>query len=139
MLSIIVPAIVTISNIFALLPIKSLIDNKRYYGAALTGCAAIASIFMHATETKHNLPGLFLAKYSGLFLNIDRVLAYMTGCYGIYLFLTNPEKTALQVLVPVLGAIGCGLGEYTGDLKLYCVCHVFWHFMAYYGLGLVNH
>ena len=130
---------VTASNIFGLIPIKSLISTGRYYGASLVSGAVIASCCMHATETKHKLPGLFLAKYSNQFLNIDRVIAYLTGFYGLYLFYTNPTKTPIQVITPLIGAILAFIGEQTDNLLLYTVCHVGWHFLAYLSLNLVNH
>jgi hypothetical protein len=130
---------ITASNIFGIIPISSLIETKRYYGACLVSSAVLASIFMHATETKHNLPALFWAKYSKTFLNIDRVIAYMTGFYGLYLFYTNPVKTITQAVLPVIVGVSCAIGEHTENLTLYNICHCLWHGLAYYSLHLVNH
>ncbi len=131
--------IVTVSNIFGLFPIQSLVKSGRFYGAILVTGAVIASIMMHATETKHKLPGLFLAEYSNMFLNIDRVLAYLTGLYGMFLFFTNPNKNVWQIVAPVVGATSCFIGERTENLLLYTLCHVVWHALAYGSLCLVNH
>jgi len=130
---------VTASNILGLSPIRSLISTNRFYGAGLVTSAVVASVMMHATETKHKLPGLFLAKYSKIFLNIDRAIAYMTGLYGIYLFYTNPVKTIWQVITPVVGAISAFIGERTENLPLYTLAHITWHGLAYESLCLVNH
>jgi len=130
---------VTASNIVGLVPIYSLLSKKRYYGTLLVSSACLASVFMHATETKHNLSGLFLSKYSNTFLNIDRVIAYLTGIYGMYLFYTNPVKTLPQVVLPVVGGLSCMIGELTGNLSLYTFLHCVWHGLAYYSLHLVNH
>ena len=130
---------ITASNIFGIIPISSLISTKRYYGACLVTSAVLASIFMHATETKHKLPGLFLAQYSKTFLNIDRVIAYITGFYGLYLFYTNPNKTITQAVLSIIGGIASIIGECTENLPLYCACHILWHCSAYGSLALVNH
>lgn len=130
---------VTASNVFGIIPIVSLIKTKRYYGTVLVASACVASIFMHATETKHKLSGLFLKKYSKTFLNIDRVIAYLTGFYGLYLFYTNPVKTLPQIIYPVIGAICAFVGEHTNNLPLYTSLHCTWHALAYYGLHLVNY
>jgi hypothetical protein len=130
---------VTTSNIFGIIPVYSLIKTQRYYGSLLVSCACIASIFMHATETKHGLSGLFLKQLSKTFLNIDRVLAIMTGVYGLYLFYTNPTKNLYQVILPIFGAMTSFIGEQTMNLPLYTLFHCIWHWCAYYGLYLVNH
>lgn len=132
-------SLVTSSNVFGVLPVYSLIKTQRYYGALLTSSAVIASIFMHATETKHNLPGLLLKEYSNLFLNIDRVIAYATGLYGLYLFWTNPIKKTQQIITPFIGAVSCAIGESTNNLPMYTFFHIIWHVLAYYSISLVNH
>mgnify|MGYP006898474687 CR=1 FL=1 len=129
---------ITASNIFSIIPIRELYCQKRYYGMCLTTCASIASVFMHMTETKHNLKGLCLAKYSKIFLNIDRFLAYLTGFYGLYLFYNNPTKTVSQVIVPLIGGCCAAIGERTENLPLYTTLHTTWHFCAYYGLKLAS-
>lgn len=130
---------VTLSNVFGLIPIVSLYDTKRYYGTMLVTSACLASVFMHATETKHNLDGLLLKQYSNTFLNIDRVLAIMTGLYGLWLFYTNPNKNICQIIFPVIGAISSFIGEQTTNLPLYTLTHSIWHAFAYYSLHLVNY
>ena len=131
--------IVTASNVFSLIPIFSFLRTGRYGGALITGCASIASIFMHISETKHELPGLWLAKYSNYFLNIDRFFAGIAGMYGLFLFYTNSNKTTSQVALPLVGSLTLFIGEHTTDLPLYTITHTIWHFIAYYSLALVNH
>ncbi len=130
---------VTASNVFGIFPVISLIKTQRYYGVVLTLCAVVAFVFMHATETKHNLPGLFLANYSNIFLNIDRVIAYITGLYGMYMFLTNPSKKLMHIVVPLIGMTACGVGELTNNLVIYTGVHILWHILAYGSICLVNH
>lgn len=132
-------ALITSSNIFGILPIILLIKRQRYSGACIVTCAVISSFFMHATETKHKLPGLFLAKYSNIFLNMDRFFALMTGSYGLYLFWENPMKNIYQIILPMIGAISLGIGESTNNLTIYTITHTIWHILAYGSLCLVNH
>ncbi len=131
--------VVSGSNIFGFVPIYSLFKTNRYYGALLVSGAVSASVLMHLTETKHNLPGLYLSKYSNAFLWLDRIVAWMTGLYGLYLFYTNPQKTIWQVILPVMGAISSLIGESTMNLPLYTLTHTIWHGLAYLSLYLVNH
>jgi hypothetical protein len=130
---------ISASNIFGIVPIYSLFSKQRYYGTLLVSSACLASVFMHATETKHNLSGLFLNEYSNAFLNIDRFIAYLTGIYGLYLFYTNPVKTLPQVVLPIVGGLASMVGEFTEFLPLYTFLHCVWHGLAYYSLHLVNH
>lgn len=127
--------IVTCSNIFALIPIQSLIHHGYYGGAILTGLTALASVFMHATETKHQLPGLFWAEHSNLFLNIDRFFAKVLIMYGLWLFYDHPNL--LPVITSIVGLIMLGVGELTYHLPLYTFLHSSWHFLAFYSLYLV--
>jgi hypothetical protein len=94
---------------------------------------------MHATETKHKLPALFWPQHSNKFLTLDRIIAYITGFYGIYLWYINPCKTLSQIIVPIIGGL-CGvIGEHTENLLIYTITHTIWHFCGYVGLALVNH
>jgi len=130
---------VTTSNIFGAMTVYSLYRTKRYGGDILVASAYLASVFMHATETKHNLNGLFLKQYSNIFLNIDRVLAIMTGLYGLWLFYNNPTKNISQIIFPLIGALSSFIGEQTMNLPLYTFTHCIWHALAYYSLHLVNY
>jgi len=130
--------IVSASNIFGIIPLMKLYDDKRYFGMAIVFCAIISSILMHITETKHKLNGLCLVKYSKLFLNTDRFFAIMTFIYGLYLFHRNQNKNMLHVIFIIFGGICSGLGEITNNLFLYTTLHVAWHFIAYYSLRLVS-
>lgn len=130
---------VTLSNVFSVIPIKSFINTGRYGGAILTALAGLSSLFMHASETKHRLPGLCLVKYSNLFLNMDRVFAFFTFVYGVGLFITNPCKTIHQLLTPSIGSLCLLAGERTMNLPKYTLLHCMWHFCAFYSLHLVNY
>ena len=50
----------------------------------------ICSFLMHISETKHGLKGIYpFNLYSNLFLNLDRVIAYLSFFYVLYQFLFN--------------------------------------------------
>ena len=125
------------TNLFSILPISRLIQTQRHKGAALITATAFASFLMHMSERKHRLPGLFLARYSRLFLNIDRVLAWVSAFYGSYLFWENPYKNFIQLMFPLVTLVMGAIGENTKDLQLYCTSHSMFHFLAYYALYLV--
>lgn len=55
--------IVTISNIFGLIPLCESI-NEKYFEVTLITQVTVASILMHISETKHNLPGVYFVSYS---------------------------------------------------------------------------
>ncbi len=130
--------IITASNVFGLLPLSQLYHHERYYGMALTTCAILSSLLMHASETKRGMSGLFWCKYAYLFLNIDRFFAVMTVFYGLWLFYHNPEKTLTQLGMATYG-IGMGIiGQISRNLPVHAYCHCMWHLLAYFTLGLVS-
>ena len=127
--------VVTVSNVFGLLPITSYFMSGRYYGATLVSLAVISSVFMHISETKHKLPGLYFVEYSNTLLNIDRVFTLLVGPYGFYLF--SKKIKIFTLVVAVIGFIASYTGEQTNNLRLYMICHVIWHFCGYLSLYLV--
>lgn len=130
---------VTLSNVFGIIPLITMIQYQRYHGAMLTTIAILASTLMNATETRHKLPGLFLAKYSKNIRNIERTIARITGLYGIYLFYTNPFKTPLQICLPLVGGIALFGSDYVNKLSTYTFFQVFWHASIYITLYLIIH
>jgi len=129
--------LVTASNFLGIVPITALILSGRYYGAGLTTIAMIASIIMNATETRRNMPALCLAKYSKQIRDIERIIAHITGFYGIYLFYMNPTKNMIQVLLPIIGGSALFMSDHVQNLKHYTLLQVFWHFAIYMSLYLV--
>ena len=131
--------LVTVSNFLGILPITALIFSGRYYGAALTTIAMVASIIMNSTETRRNMPALCLAKYSKQIRDVERIIAHITGVYGIYLFYTNPIKNIIQVLLPIFGGTLLFMSDHVTNLKYYTLLQIFWHFIIYTSLYLVIH
>lgn len=129
--------VISSSNILGLIPVYSLFAAERYYGSALVFSAVVASVFMHLTETKHDLQGLYLAEYSNTALWIDRIVAYLTGLYGLYLFYINPVKSIWMIICPLYGAFWGFIGERTRSLPWYMFAHTTWHFFAYLSLHSV--
>lgn len=132
------PVIIASTNIFALDAIRQLYLHGRYYGVGLVSCAAISSVLMHITETKHGLTELCFPGYSQLFLNIDRFFGVLSALYGVYLFYCNPNKKKIQVVLPIIGGICSVIGELTNNLVFYTCLHSIWHPCAYYGLKYVS-
>lgn len=131
--------ITTASNVAGIIPLVSLFWRERFFGVFIVIMAITASIMMHATETKHRLPGLCFPALSSACLNMDRFFACLAALYGGYLFLTHPSKHIYQVIVPLVAACFAIVGEATENLLLYTLCHSTWHAGAYIGLSLVVH
>lgn len=131
--------LVTVSNFIGIVPIIALYLHGRYYGAALTTVATLASIIMNSTETRRNMPALCLAKYSKQIRDVERIIAHITGFYGIYLFYTNPLKNLLQILLPIIGGTALFTSDNVSDLQVYTLLQIFWHFAIYSSLYMVIH
>lgn len=140
----------TATNVIAFLPIYFYADIGDIIGALLCTFSLIASVLMHISETKHNLPGVLFKEYSNILLNIDRLFALILFCYGIITFINNPDviyhyymgKDFIELLIfPIVifstGAIASYIGENTDDLKLYTLLHTIWHICAYGTLAYV--
>jgi len=129
--------LITASNFLGIFPIRTLILADRFYGACLTTIATLASIIMNATDSRRNMPALCLAKYSKQIRDVEKVIAHITGFYGIYLFYTNPIKNITQVLVPIIGGSALFASDHVQNLTCYTLLQIFWHFAIYTSLYLV--
>jgi hypothetical protein len=131
--------LVTASNFMGIIPVMALFTAERYFGACMTTIAMVASIIMNSTETRRNMPALFLAQYSKQIRDVERIIACSTGIYGIYLFLANPVKTLIQVILPLTGAAALFGSDHVQNLKYYTILQIYWHFAIYMSLYLVIH
>jgi hypothetical protein len=138
-------ASVTLTNLLAVPAIFKLWKCGRIFGSLLTATSFSASVLMHITETKHNLPGLCWSSYSNIFLNIDRVFAGLTGLYGCYLYFDKNKNLPISgydttpVLTLLLGSLCLKLGEMTNNLYAYNLFHNIWHYCAFKSLEQVVH
>jgi hypothetical protein len=76
--------IVTLSNIFGLLPIYTALNKSNHIGLIISLLAVLGSIMQHISERKHNLPGIVFIEYSNVLLNFDRITAITALLYGSY-------------------------------------------------------
>lgn len=126
----------TLTNVFAFYPINVALRKSNYIAAGLTCSSMLASILMHATETKHELIPPIGGQYSKYFLNIDRLMALILVSYAVYhASKIPPPLLILPGLKLITGAICLRLGEITPNLHLYTLLHTIWHYCAYTSLG----
>jgi len=135
---IVVPIINATTNLVALYPCYCFFKQGYYFGSCLTGCAMVASVFMHLSERKHNLVGLniFTPRISNLLLYVDIFTSILLMSYGCYVSWKN--DTIYEVLsygIPFWTTLL--LGELTNNLILYTGLHTIWHIGAFYTLSLI--
>lgn len=92
--------------------------------------AMIASFLMHISETKHNLPGVWLVQYSNQLLWIDRLTAVSTGLYIL------PYLTKSTFITGVIGLTCNVISEHVSGY-LFVLFHVIWHILAFGIMGVV--
>lgn len=128
-------ALNTATNAFAIPSIVNCWTRNRKVGFGITLTSFIASCLMHITETKHGLRPLFLAEYSNLFLNIDRLTSAFSFAYGIYsIRAMNFYQIRPLFAEFLIGLIALRTGEYTENLILYNLLHTIWHYTAFHVL-----
>ena len=94
--------------------------------------ATAASFLMHISETKHGLPGFWLAQYSGILLWLDRMVAIGTG------ICTLPYLTRRLALYGAVGLLLSAAGEMrVTRLREFIVLHSAWHVIAFGILSVV--
>ena len=126
----------TLTNAFAFYPINVALRQSNYIAAGLTSSSMLASILMHATETKHQLIPPVAGEYSEHFLNIDRLMSVLLISYGVYhVSKISPYLLLAPGLKLITGTICLRLGEMTSNLPLYTLLHTIWHYCAYTSLG----
>lgn len=131
----------TATNIFCLLPIKELYQQRSYLGMSLFIITLFNSIMMHLGERKHGLiPFIeyFTPHNSELWLNLDKITAVMAFIYCYYIWHINiyPSRNTILTLA-ITGMLCLRLGEITHDLTIYTMLHTLWHFSAFSAAFLV--
>ncbi|QHN71100.1 uncharacterized protein [Mollivirus kamchatka] len=126
--------VVALSNVFGLLPICRAQSSTQI---AIATTAVAASVLMHISERKHDLPGVApFSQWSNKFLMADRIVSYGTVLYAASQFFqaglhTVPWATAL------VGCSALALSEHV-DLgpAWFIATHCTWHACAFYGLAI---
>lgn len=145
--------IVSLSNLYAVIPITRLIAYEEYFGAFIVSMAMISSTAYHMVETnKHHMTGI-CRKYYGeqILLNLDRFFAIISALYIIVQFpigLTSGQFIGFAIC----GSIALGVSEiphyikqfemnYPYGMYLYVVSHIIWHITAFHCADLLisNH
>lgn len=139
--SLIPNALVSLSNLAAFLPLSCPVvpfDLSTNFGVVYHS-AAVLSMLMHMSETKHSLPGLpWFRKHSRLFLWLDRMAAHAAFAIVLYTvwkrslyFNTNALK---YIGIGLFGLILVGISESKLTHKrtwLFVVTHSMWHVLAF--------
>ncbi len=122
------------TNIFGLLP-YSYVKSRNIVLSRCILLVIMASIFMHLSETKHDLVGIYpLNQYSNLFLNIDRVTSISITTLILYWYYKY------QIKLPIIGFIGIiclFISEHINNQIVFLLFHNLWHMLGYQGLYLV--
>jgi|GEM_PF-4381476 len=142
--NILINYIVTSSNLYGILPIHY---SRGYYRLWMISIV-ISSILMHASETKHNLPGIYpFNKYSQQFLWLDRIMAISPIIYLLVQYILYKKSPLVYLSSPkfIIGLICLFLSEnFHLHSKInpyfFAFTHSLWHFCAYHTcyLFLIN-
>lgn len=136
--------IVSVSNLIGLIPFIKVCNRKKppkwkqdnrskWIEVPLIGSTILASTLMHLTETKHNLPGLFLQKYSNHFLWLDRITAISSGAYLCYRLYKKRKLLNLQLVSKAVVGLTCVILSETVVTNpiAFMILHSLWHGFAY--------
>lgn len=126
----------SLSNwIFGIIPlIQSIIKNDKVATIFIMS-AILASTFMHISDSKGGRKSLLFEKYSKIFLNIDRFVAWSSVIWGLYrIYNYNIKLTMIQWYILTVGFIFNGLSELLVNSISHTITHGIWHACAYYGL-----
>jgi len=126
--------LVASSNVvFGIFPLMLLFNTNRYFGSIMVIIAIIMAILMNITR---DMPNLVTTKWEKIFKVLDKTTAHITALYGVYLFLINPEKNMLQVIVPIVGIFVLYAADRIKNYNLFAIAQIVWHALAYLGLYL---
>lgn len=134
--------IVALSNIFGVIPALYML-NKQLWISILFFNMTLASVLMHLSETKHGLPGIYpFNKYSGFFLNLDRVMAIGSALIMIFLVVYYEVYNVCIFGYVMVGVLLGWYSERVCESKImFMVSHGLWHMIAftssYYVLSLI--
>lgn len=135
--------ITTLSNLEAMYPISELMTKEYYVGATIITLSMIASLLHHISYTskKLEIKGLYFSKYSEVFLNYDKILAFLVVLYSSYLFSLDPDISKLYL--PFVGFICLMISSsiltinrisYRIKLIIFFIFHNAWHIIGFYSV-----
>jgi hypothetical protein len=126
------------TNLMALLPICLAWYHQMRFEYVLVMCAAaLSSVLMHLSETKHGLdPGPVWRPWASMCLNLDRICAYATALLGTLLWVQGGCSSIVLYVAFVGGACNV-VGEWTTNVLVYVVLHTLWHVCAYGSLAML--
>jgi len=119
------------SNVFGLIPI---IYANHWLLRLWMSVIVLASILMHLSERKHNLPGIYpFNRYSMKFLWFDRLMALSPLLIVIYDFNLTWRFIENNYIQIFLGGTAMFISEnLVQNQRLFAFYHCIWHVLAYY-------
>lgn len=119
--------IVTLSNLAAL---PAIFQATSTLDRAVSIFVMLASMFMHISERKHNLPGIPpLNKWSYQLELVDKSAAWLAGAYFI---LNNVPLLLANYPLVIFGLLMITLAERVeAGYMFFMVTHLLWHFSVY--------
>ena len=150
-----VSVVVTASNLAALVPLYIIIEKIMtapgdYAGhwcveLALVFTSMMASLMMHASETKHGLRGIefgqfSLVRESQAFLWLDRVVALMVVAYILagWLWLGYYDPPLAFWLAGGIGLVFMTISEHWAHTpQQFMLSHGLWHVLAFTALAIL--
>jgi hypothetical protein len=128
--------IVTLSNLYGLVPIYYSTGYYRLWISVIVS----ASVLMHLSETKHQLPGIYpFNQFSKQFLWFDRIMAYTPVIYVGYMYIVNNVNLFEHLFNPIfiIGSICLLLSEgIKGNKYFFATTHSIWHVCAYHTIAM---
>lgn len=125
--------VVSASNIAALWPLW---HAPTPWHAALAVAAMSASVLMHISERKHNLPGVWpFRQWSKQLEWADRAVAYTSMAYVASRLLTQSMPWAWPIGLGGLAALALA-EHWEGGPVWFAVTHCTWHLAAYAVLAM---
>ena len=126
----------SLSNwIFGIIPLIYSLLKKDKEATIFIFSAILASTLMHLSDNKGGRSSLLFEKYSKLFLNIDRVVAWSSIIWGLYrIYNYSIHLIMIQWYILAIGFIFNGLSELLVNPISHTITHGIWHACAYYGL-----
>ena len=124
----IINLILAASNLYGLKPMYKSLVFGRYWEALFISTAMLASTLMHISETKHDLPGMFLVEYSYQLLWFDRIVAYSSALYLLNRFHLISNCLLFKILIALFINL---VSEMSKNQITFMIYHLVWHLMAY--------
>lgn len=122
--------IVALSNLYGL---RIFTLNLSIYEMIFMGTLMIASILMHLSEVKHDLPGIYpFDKLSNEFLWFDRIMANLALVFILYKIYQNPMLFDDIINEGLIGLFLVVVSERINIGKIgFMITHSAWHVIAF--------